>query len=40
MTTEEKAAKIIEDVRGQNGTNPIRMFKALTKNANHKSCGK
>ncbi len=32
MTTEEKAAKIIEDVRGQTGTNPIKMFKALTKN--------
>lgn len=32
MTTEEKANKIIEDVRGQKGTNPIWMFKALAKN--------
>ena len=29
MTTEEKANKIIEDIRKEQGTNPIRMFKNL-----------
>ena len=32
MTTEEKATKIIEDIRSRKGTNPIAMFKELAKN--------
>jgi hypothetical protein len=31
MTTEEKANKIIEDIRKEQGTNPIRMFKNLAR---------
>ena len=29
MTIEEKANRIIEDVRSEKGTNPVRMFKNL-----------
>ncbi len=31
MTIEEKATRIIEDVRREQGVNPVRMFKNLTK---------
>ncbi len=32
MTTEEKAQRIIEDIRKEEGVNPVRMFQHLAKN--------
>ena len=31
MTTQEKAARIIEDIRQEQGTNPVRIFKNMAK---------
>ena len=31
MTIEEKANRIIEDIRNEKGVNPIKMFKAMAK---------
>ena len=31
MTIEEKANRIIEDVRNEEGVNPIKMFKSMAK---------
>ena len=31
MTIEEKANRIIEDIRNEKGVNPIKMFKSMAK---------
>ena len=36
MTIEEKANRIIEDIRNEKGVNPINMFKIMAKKRLHK----